>query len=155
MQRLALAVATVLFAVTAATCHRGQVVPIPDCGPQPVGAASVDFAAAIAPSERYHGTVFGGMVVYVVEGTLARPVLSDANVLFLGAGQTADSGQRLTSQTTGAGGRVVADSLSPRRYEVVVLRIGYRQVHQRITVRSTFVDTLVVALRGQALCLVE
>jgi len=155
MQRFALTGATFLFLVTAASCHRRQIIPIPDCGPQPLGAASVDFAAAIVPSERYRGTALGGLVVYVVEGTLARPALRDANVLFFGAGQAADSGQRLASRATAAGGVIVADSLSPRRYEVVVRRIGYGQVHQRVTVRPTFVDTLVVALRGEALCLVE
>ena len=155
MHGIALAGATFLFIVTAASCHRNQIIQIPDCGPQPLGAASVDFAAAIAPSERYRGTALGGLVVYVVEGTLARPALSDANVIILGAGQAADSGQRLTSRATAAGGVIVADSLSPRRYEVVVRRIGYGQVRQRITVRSTFVDTLVVALRGEAFCLVE
>ena len=155
MQGIALAGTTFLFIVAAASCHRNRVIQIPDCGPQPIGAASVDFAAAIAPSERYRGTALGGIVVYVVEGTLTHPALSEANVIILGAGQAADSGKQLTSRATAAGGVVVADSLSPRRYEVVVRRIGYGQVRQRITVRSTFLDTLVVALRGQAFCLVE
>jgi len=143
-----------LLALAAVGCHRGQIVPIPDCG-APFGTASVDFAAATERSEPHRGTTRGGLVVHVIQGTNERTALGDAGVLFLGAGLSADSGKQLMWRITGTAGVIVADSLPSRRYEVVVRRIGYAQVHQHVSVRPAFIDTLVVALRSEPLCLVS
>jgi hypothetical protein len=115
----------------------------------------VEFAAAETRETRYDGLALGGLVIRVQEGTAKRPPLEGASAAVLLGGTGRDSLQVVTGRVTPATGVVILDSLTARPYDVLVRRIGYEEGRQRVRVRAGFVDTVTLALRGAAACLVE
>ena len=136
-------------------CQQPRTIPVPDCGAQPFGVAGVEFAAASVLQPLLEPHRSERVVVHVREGTIERHPIKDASVAVLIGGGGPDSGQLARGGITTADGGVTLDSLSPRRYELLVRRIGYDPFRQRMTVRAGFVDTLTISLQGAPVCLVE
>ena len=132
-----------------------QTIPVPDCGAQPFGTPGVEFAAANTTRLPNSGSVGEQLVVRLREGTAERHPIADASVALFFAGGGADSGQLASGRLTPTSGEAVFDSLAPRRYEILIRRIGYDPFRQRVTIRAGFVDTVAIALRGAPVCLVE
>ena len=145
----------IALAVAAASCHRVSTSSTQECLAKRFGMASVEFAAATTISDRYGDTQLGGAVVRVVQGTSDRPALEGAQVFFVTAAIGADSGKQVKRGTTGAAGVIMLDSLVAGRYEVRIRRLGSVRASQHLAVRRRFIDTLIVALQGEAVCLVE
>ena len=117
--------------------------------------AGVEFAAANTLELPVNPSRGDRLVLRVRDGTADRHPIGDAGVTVLIAGGGPDSGQLATRRMTPANGVVTLDSLVPRRYELLVRRIGYDPFRQRVAVRAGFVDTLTISLRGAPVCLVE
>ena len=128
---------------------------MPDCGGEPYGIAGVEFAAAntlAVPADSRRGE---RLIVWVREGTADRHPLGDASVAAFISGGGADSGQLARGRFTAADGGAMLDSLAPRRYELVIRRLGYDPYRQRVLIRAGFIDTVTISLRAAPVCLSE